>query len=202
MLVKIFPVNPSERELSRVVDVLEHDGVIIYPTDSIYAFGCSLHSPKAIERLRTIKAKNEDALSVIFSSISQVSEYCRVDDLTFKLMKRNLPGAFTFILNTSSRMPDRALEKRKSVGVRIPANPISRAIVERLGCPLITTSVKRNPEDDGDEYTTDPELIEERYGNRVDLIVDGGIGDNVPTTLVDLTSDEQEILREGRSTLK
>ena len=119
-----------------------------------------------------------------------------------KLMKRNLPGAFTFILNTSSRMPDRALEKRKSVGVRIPANPISRAIVERLGCPLITTSVKRNPEDDGDEYTTDPELIEERYGNRVDLIVDGGIGDNVPTTLVDLTSDEQEILREGRSTLK
>ena len=202
MLVKIFPVNPSERELSRVVDVLEHDGVIIYPTDSIYAFGCSLHSPKAIERLRTIKAKNEDALSVIFSSISQVSEYCRVDDLIFKLMKRNLPGAFTFILNTSSRMPDRALEKRKSVGVRIPANPISRAIVERLGCPLITTSVKRNPEDDGDEYTTDPELIEERYGNRVDLIVDGGIGDNVPTTLVDLTSDEQEILREGRSTLK
>ncbi len=202
MLVKIFPVNPSERELSRVVDVLEHDGVIIYPTDSIYAFGCSLHSPKAIERLRTIKAKNEDALSVIFSSISQVAEYCRVDDLTFKLMKRNLPGAFTFILNTSSRMPDRALEKRKSVGVRIPANPISRAIVERLGCPLITTSVKRNPEDDGDEYTTDPELIEERYGNRVDLIVDGGIGDNVPTTLVDLTSDEQEILREGRSTLK
>lgn len=202
MLVKIFPVNPSERELSRVVDVLEHDGVIIYPTDSIYAFGCSLHSPKAIERLRTIKAKNEDALSVIFSSISQVSEYCRVDDLTFKLMKRNLPGAFTFILNTSSRMPDRALEKRKSVGVRIPANPISQAIVERLGCPLITTSVKRNPEDDGDEYTTDPELIEERYGNRVDLIVDGGIGDNVPTTLVDLTSDEQEILREGRSTLK
>ena len=202
MLVKIFPVNPSERELSRVVDVLEHDGVIIYPTDSIYAFGCSLHSPKAIERLRTIKAKNEDALSGIFSSISQVSEYCRVDDLTFKLMKRNLPGAFTFILNTSSRMPDRALEKRKSVGVRIPANPISRAIVERLGCPLITTSVKRNPEDDGDEYTTDPELIEERYGNRVDLVVDGGIGDNVPTTLVDLTSDEQEILREGRSTLK
>lgn len=202
MLVKIFPVNPSERELSRVVDVLEHDGVIIYPTDSIYAFGCSLHSPKAIERLRTIKAKNEDALSVIFSSISQVAEYCRVDDLTFKLMKRNLPGAFTFILNTSARMPDRALEKRKSVGVRIPANPISRAIVERLGCPLITTSVKRNPEDDGDEYTTDPELIEERYGNRVDLIVDGGIGDNVPTTLVDLTSDEQEILREGRSTLK
>ena len=202
MLVKIFPVNPSERELSRVVDVLEHDGVIIYPTDSIYAFGCSLHSPKAIERLRTIKAKNEDALSVIFSSISQVSEYCRVDDLTFKLMKRNLPGAFTFILNTSSRMPDRALEKRKSVGVRIPANPISRAIVERLGCPLITTSVKRNPEDDGDEYTTDPELIEERYGNRVDLIVDGGIGDNVPTTLVDLTSDEQEILSEGRSAWK
>ena len=202
MLVKIFPVNPSGGGLSRVVDVLEHDGVIIYPTDSIYAFGCSLHSPKAIERLRTIKAKNEDALSVIFSSISQVSEYCRVDDLTFKLMKRNLPGAFTFILHTSSRMPDRALEKRKSVGVRIPANPISREIVERLGCPLITTSVKRNPEDDGDEYTTDPELIEERYGNRVDLIVDGGIGDNVPTTLVDLTSDEQGILREGRSTLK
>lgn len=202
MLVKIFSVNPSERELSRVVDVLEHDGVIIYPTDSIYAFGCSLHSPKAIERLRTIKAKNEDALSVIFSSISQVSEYCRVDDLTFKLMKRNLPGAFTFILNTSSRMPDRALEKRKSVGVRIPANPISRAIVERLGCPLITTSVKRNPEDDGDEYTTDPELIEERYGRDVALVIDGGMGDNVPTTVVDLTDGEPEILREGKGELQ
>jgi tRNA threonylcarbamoyl adenosine modification protein (Sua5/YciO/YrdC/YwlC family) len=176
--------------------------VIIYPTDSIYAFGCSLQSPKAIERLRTIKAKSEDSLSVIFDSISSVSEYRRVDNLTFKLMKRNLPGAFTFILNTSSKMPDRALEKRKCVGVRIPANPIARAIVERLGCPMITSSVKRRPEDDGDEYTTNPELIEERYENIVDLVVDGGIGDNVPTTLVDLTSDEQEILREGRGELR
>lgn len=202
MLVKIYPVNPSEKELDKVVDVLRRGGVIIYPTDSIYAFGCSLQSPKAIERLRTIKAKSEDSLSVIFDSISSVSEYCRVDNLTFKLMKRNLPGPFTFILNTSSKMPDRALEKRKSVGVRIPANPIARAIVERLGCPMITSSVKRRPNDDGDEYTTDPELIEERYANVVDLVVDGGIGDNVPTTLVDLTSDEQEILREGRGELR
>lgn len=202
MLVKIYPVNPSEKELDKVVDVLRRGGVIIYPTDSIYAFGCSLQSPKAIERLRTIKAKSEDSLSVIFDSISSVSEYCRVDNLTFKLMKRNLPGAFTFILNTSSKMPDRALEKRKSVGVRIPANPIARAIVERLGCPMITSSVKRRPNDDGDEYTTNPELIEERYVNVVDLVVDGGIGDNVPTTLVDLTSDEQEVLREGRGELR
>jgi len=202
MLVKIYPVNPSEKELARVVDVLRRDGVIIYPTDSIYAFGCSLQSPKAIERLRTIKAKSEDSLSVIFDSISRVSEYCRVDNLTFKLMKRNLPGAFTFILNTSSKMPDRALEKRKCVGVRIPANPIARAIVEALGCPLVTSSVKRREGDDGDEYTTDPELIEERYGSAVDMVIDGGIGDNVPTTLVDLTSDEQEILREGRGELK
>lgn len=202
MLVKIYPVNPSEKELARVVGVLRRDGVIIYPTDSIYAFGCSLQSPKAIERLRTIKAKSEDSLSVIFDSISRVSEYCRVDNLTFKLMKRNLPGAFTFILNTSSKMPDRALEKRKCVGVRIPANPIARAIVEALGCPLVTSSVKRREDDDGDEYTTDPELIEERYGSAVDMVIDGGIGDNVPTTLVDLTSDEQEILREGRGELK
>ncbi len=199
MLVKIYSQNPSQRELERVVSVLERGGVIIYPTDGVYAFGCSIKSTKAIENLKRIKAKDVDSLSVLFCSIAQIAEYCRVDNSVFKILKRNLPGAFTFILNASSRIPDRALAKRKTIGVRIPDNAIACAIVEALGSPLFTTSVL--DDDEVLEYTTDPELIEERYGDQVDLVVDGGIGEIVPTTIVDLSGDEPEIVREGRGEL-
>ncbi len=198
MLTKIYEENPSERELRKVVDMLQRDGVVIYPTDSVYAFGCSLHSPKAIERLRRMKDKVNFA--VVFENIAQAAEYCRVDNAAFKILKHNLPGPFTFILAASSRMPDKALEKRRTIGIRIPAHPVARALVQALGCPLITTSVK--DDDQVVEYTTDPELIHERYGRDVEIVIDGGMGDNVPTTVVDLTGDEPEVIREGKGELK
>lgn len=200
MLTKIYEQNPSERELQKVVDVLVHDGIVIYPTDSVYAFGCSLHSPKAIERLQRMKGKDAEAFSVVFGDMAQVAEYCRVDNTAFRILKRNLPGPFTFVLTASSRVPDKALEKRRTIGIRIPDNAISRAIVAALGCPLVTTSVK--DDDQVVEYTTDPELIHERYGRDVALVIDGGMGDNVPTTVVDLTGDEPEVLREGKGELQ
>lgn len=197
MLTKIYDVNPSERELRRVVEALQKDELIIYPTDSVYAVGCSLRSPRAIERLRRIKGSGE--LSVVFESIAGIAEYCRVDNVVFRMLKRNLPGPFTFILPASSRIPDKALGKRRTIGVRIPSNAVARAIVSALGCPLVTTSVK--DDDQVSEYTTDPELIHERYGREVALVIDGGMGDSVPTTVVDLTDDEPTILREGKGVL-
>ena len=198
MLTKIYEQNPSEKELQRVVDVLERDGVVIYPTDSVYAFGCSIRSPKAIERLRRMRGKQPGQLAVAFADLAQVAEYCRVDNAAFRILKRNLPGPFTFVLTASSRVPDKALEKRRTIGVRIPDNAIPRAIVEQLGCPLITASLKS---DDDAEYMTDPELIHERYGREVALVVDGGYGSIVPTTVVDLTQEEPEIVRQGAAEL-
>lgn len=198
MLTKIYEENPSEKELRRVVDLLERDELIIYPTDSVYAFGCSLRSPRAIERLRRMKGKAD--FSVVFESMAQVAEYCRVDNAVFRILKSNLPGPFTFILNAAACLPDKALVRRRTVGVRIPGNAIPRAIVAALGCPLITTSVKSD--DPEQEYTTDPELIHERYGREVALVIDGGVGDTIPTTVVDLTGDQPEILREGKGELQ
>lgn len=200
MLVKIYEQNPSDRELRKVVAALENDGVVIYPTDSVYAFGCSLRSPKAIERLRRMKGKGAEAFTIVFEDIAQIAEYCRVDNAAFRILKRNLPGPITFILAASSRVPDKALEKRRTIGVRIPSNTIPQALVAALGCPLVTSSVK--DDDEVVEYTTDPELIHERYGRDVALVIDGGMGDNIPTTVVDLTGDEPEVLREGKGELQ
>lgn len=200
MLTKIYEQNPSEKELRKVVDALQSDAIIIYPTDSVYALGCSLQSPRAIERLRRMKGKEAGAFTVIFENLAQIAEYCRVDNAAFRILKRNLPGPFTFVLTALSNVPDKALEKRRTIGVRIPDNAVPRAIVSALGCPLITTSVK--DDDQVVEYTTDPELIHERYGKEVAMVIDGGVGDNVPTTVVDLTGDEPEILREGKGELQ
>lgn len=199
-LVKIYPQNPSEREIERVVKVLENDGVIIYPTDGVYAFGALLRSAKAVERLRSVSGKDQKRLTIICSDISMVDKFARIDNSQFKILKRNTPGAFTFILEPSSKVPDKALSGRKSVGVRIPDNAIPLAIVERLGFPIATASVK--DDDEVMEYTTDPELIAERYEQVVDVVIDGGYGSLVPTTLVDLTGDEPEIMREGGGELK
>lgn len=196
MTIKIYPDNPSQKEIDRVADLLRGDGLIVYPTDSVYAFGCSVRSMKALERMKAIKGKKNTELALVFDSIGGVAEYARVDNAVFRMLKRNLPGAFTFVLNASSRVPAKALEKRKTVGIRIPSNPIAAAIVRALGEPMLTTSVK--DDDQVVEYTTDPELIAERYGHLVDAVVDGGYGDNVPTTLVDLTVDEPVILRPGK----
>ncbi len=199
MQVKIHPENPSPREIARVAAVLAGGGVVVYPTDSVYGFACLLSSAKGVERLQAIKGKRETELAIVCDSIGRVAEYARVDNAAFRLLKRNLPGAFTFILPASSKVPGRVLERRKNVGIRIPANGIARALVSELDCPLLTTSVK--DDDEVVEYTTDPGLIEERYGRQVDLVIDGGIGDNRPTTVVDLTGDDPVIVREGKGEL-
>jgi tRNA threonylcarbamoyl adenosine modification protein (Sua5/YciO/YrdC/YwlC family) len=200
MQVKIWPDTPNQKQIAHAAEVLRADGVIVYPTDSVYAFGCSLRNPKAIERMRAIKGKNESVFTLVFDSLNGIADYARVDNPTFRVLKRNLPGPFTFLLTPSSRVPEKALAKRKSIGVRIPSNAIARALVTELGCPMLTTSVK--DDDEVVEYTTDPELIDERYGHLVDLVIDGGYGDNTPTTVIDLTGDEPEILREGLGELK
>lgn len=195
MILKIYDKNPSERALDQVVSHLERGGVVIYPTDSVYAFGCSLQAPKAIESMRRIKGKVAEEFAVLFENLSQVAEYCRVDNDAFKLLKRALPGPYVFLLNASSRMPDKALSKRKTIGVRIPDNAIARALVERLGSPMLTTSVAIVEGEQ--EYATDPELMEERFGADVALVIDGGYGSTEQTTVVDLTGDEPELIRQG-----
>ena len=200
MQVKIWPDNPNPKQIAHAAEVLRADGVIVYPTDSVYAFGCSLHNPKAIERMRAIKGKDASVFTLVFDSLARVADFAKVDNPQFRVLKHNLPGPFTFLLTPLSRVPEKALAKRRSIGVRIPANAIARALVEELGCPMLTTSVK--DDDEFTEYTTDPELIHERYGRVVDMVIDGGMGATTPTTVVDLAGDEPEILREGLGDLK
>lgn len=195
MLLKIYENNPSPREVERVVKCLRDGGVIIYPTDGVYALGCSMQSGKAVARLKQICGKSDDRLTVVCRSLSEISELARVSNPQFKILKRNLPGPFTFILEASSRVPDKILGKRKTIGIRVPDNSIAMAILEALECPMVSASVK--DDDEVLEYTTDPELIEERYEGTVDVVVDGGYGSLIPTTLVDLTEEEPEVLREG-----
>lgn len=195
MLVKLYRENPSERTLQRIVEALEQGGLIVYPTDSVYAVGCSLRAPRAIEQLRRLKGS--DDLAVVFDNLAGVAEYCRVDNTAFRILKRNLPGPFTFLLPASSRLPDKALARRRTIGIRIPDNAIPRAIVAALGAPLLTTTLK----EEETEYMTDPELIHERWGRQAAIVVDGGAGETEPTTVVDLSGDEPEVLRQGRGEL-
>ncbi len=200
MLVRLYERNPSERELQRIVALLERDGIIVYPTDSVYAFGCSLRAPKAVERLRRLKGKSAAEFAAVFDGIARIAEYCRVDNAAFRMLKRNLPGPFTFVLPASAQVPDKALGKRRTLGVRIPGHAVARAIVEALGCPLVTTSLPVDAEEP--EYAVDPELIHECYGRDVAAVVDGGAGTTILTTVVDLTGDEPVVLREGGGELR
>lgn len=200
MVIRIYPDNPAEKAISQVVRILEGGGVIIYPTDSVYAFGCSIKSPQAIERMHSVANKDNYNFSIICSDLSQAAQYAKINDNVFKVMKRNLPGPFTFILKALGKVPDKFLAKKKSIGIRITKNPIAKAIVTELGYPLVTTSVR---EIDGQtEYTTDPSLINDHYGKLVDAIIDGGYGNAEPTTVVDFTDDEPEIIRKGLGELK
>jgi len=200
MFFKIYENNPSEKCIAKAVEVLKNGGVIIYPTDTIYAIGCDVFQHKAVERV--CKFKNIDIkksrLSLICSDLSNISTYAKVSNNIFKLLKRNLPGAFTFILNGSSNLP-KILKNRNTIGIRVPENNIITQIVKELGNPIFTTSVKIA--DEISEYETDPELLIERYENAVDLIIDGGYGDNTPSTIVDCTEDEPIIIRQGKGTL-
>jgi len=197
-LLKIHPQNPEPRKIERAVSVLRRGGIIIYPTDTIYGIGCDLMNRKAVERLcRILEIKPQKLnLSFICKDLSQIAEYARrIETPTFKILKRHLPGPFTFILEAGSRVP-RILEVNKStVGVRIPAHNVPLAIVETLGNPFITSSIKND--DLIREYTTDPEEIFQDYRAVVDLVIDSGIGGNIPSTIVDCTGSEPAIVRQG-----
>ena len=199
--IKLYDENPSERELKRIVEVLKNDGVIIYPTDTVYGLGCDITSNRALERvaqLRGVKLAKAN-FSFICEDLSNLSDYVRqIDTPTFKLLKRALPGPYTFILPGNNNLPT-VFKKKKTVGIRVPDNNIARAIVSHLGNPIISTSIY--DEDDVIEYTTDPELILEKWDKLVDVVIDGGYGGNIPSTVIDLTNGEAVVLREGKGEL-
>ena len=203
MLLKIHPETPSERQIRTVIECLNDGGVIIFPTDTIYAIGCDIYKPRAIDRVAQIKGvKKEKAnFSFVCYDLSHLSEYSRpIDNAVYKMMRRNLPGAFTFILGANNKVPKIFQSKKKSIGIRVPDNNISREIVRQLGNPIMSTSVR--DDDNVLEYTTDPELIYERYSKQVDIVIDGGYGDNVASTIVDCTGFEPELIREGKGILQ
>ncbi len=200
MLIKLYEQNPNQKEIDRVVSVLQDGGLIIYPTDTVYAIGCDALNVRAVEEICKMKDINpaKSNLSIICYDLSNISEYAKVDNAIFKLMKKNLPGPFTFILNTTSSLP-KIYKNKKTVGIRIPDNNIIRELVRNLGNPILTTSVK--DEDEVVEYTTDPELIYEKYQDKIDILIDGGFGGIEGSTVVDCTSDELEIIRQGKGEL-
>ena len=199
MLLKIYPDNPSEKQIRTVAECLNDGGVIIFPTDTIYALGCDIYKPRAIERVAQIKGikKQKANFSFICHDLSQLSDFTKpIRNEVFKLMKSSLPGPFTFILNANTKVPKIFQSKKKTVGIRVPDNNIPLHIIRELGNPLMSTSV--HDEDEIIEYTTDPELIYEKYGKKVDIVIDAGYGDNTASTIVDCTGDEIVVLREGK----
>jgi tRNA threonylcarbamoyl adenosine modification protein (Sua5/YciO/YrdC/YwlC family) len=198
MIVRIYPQNPSHGQILKVCEVLQRGGVIVYPTDTVYAFGCDIYQNKAVERIARLKGirYQKADFSFIFSDLSQLSDYTRmVDTKVYKLMKSYLPGPYTFILHARNNIPRIFQSRKKTIGIRIPDNNIALEIVRTLGNPIMTTSI--HDEDDLVEYITDPELIHEKYKERVDLVINGGYGSNVPSTVIDCTVDEPEVLRLG-----
>lgn len=200
MFIKIYQENPNQKEIDKVVNILRDGGLIIYPTDTVYAIGCDALNVRAVENICRIKGINpaKNNLSIICYDLSNISEYAKVDTSTFKLMKKNLPGAFTFILNTTSSLP-KIYKNKKTVGIRVPDSNIIRELVKNLGNPILTTSIKGD--DEVIEYLTDPELIYEKYENIVDAVVDGGYGGLEASTIVDCTTGEYEVLRQGKGEL-
>lgn len=196
MIVRIYEENPNEREIAKIVEILRNGGIIIYPTDTVYAIGCDALNVRAVEEVCKLKGINPEKsqLSIICYDLSNISEYAKVDNDTFKLMKRNLPGPFTFILKCTSNLP-KLYKNKKTVGIRVPNNNIARALVNELGHPIMTTSVK--DDDEVLEYTTDPELIHEKYEKQVDIVIDGGFGGIEGSTVVDCSNDTIEIVRQG-----
>ncbi len=196
--IKIYEENPNPREIKKVVDVLRKGGLVIYPTDTVYGLGCDITNTKALERIARIKGiKLEKAKwSFICADLSNLSDYVRqIDTATFKILKRLLPGPYTFILPGNNNLP-KAFKKKKTVGIRIPDNSIANAMVLELGNPIVSTSIR--DEDELLEYTTDPELIFEKWHNLVDIVIDGGYGGNMASTIIDLSLDEPEVIRKGK----
>ncbi|MFD2600367.1 L-threonylcarbamoyladenylate synthase [Sphingobacterium corticis] len=202
MLVRIYNENPNPKAIEQAVEVLRSGGVIIYPTDTVYGIGCDITNQKAIERVCQIRGLNPQKanLSFICYDLTDISQYTKpFDTSVFRVLKKALPGPFTFLFNASNQVPKLLSSKKKTVGIRVPDNNIVREIVRELGNPIVTTSI--HDDDEIVEYSTDPELIYEKYGEKVDLVIDGGYGDNVASTVVDLTNKEFEIIREGKGDL-
>ena len=201
MLLKLYEKNNSAADLQQVIDILNNGGIIIYPTDTMYAIGCHGLKERAIERICQLKAidPKKNNLSIICYDLSSIREYAKFDNKTFKLMKRNLPGPFTFILNGTVRLP-KIFRNRKEVGIRMPDNPIIQELARFLDAPIMTTTLPYEENEDI-EYCTDPELIDEKFGNIVDLVIDGGIGGIESSTIVDCTNGEAEIVRQGKGWL-
>lgn len=200
--VRIYEENPNPKAIERVVAILKKGGLIIYPTDTVYGLGCDITNLKALERVARIKeVKLEKSnFSFICHDLSNLSDYVKqIDTSTFKVLKRALPGPYTFILPGSKSLPN-PFKKKKTVGIRVPNNNIAIEIVKRLGNPIISTSI--HDEDEVLEYTTDPELILEKWEDLVDLVIDGGYGDNEPSTVIDLSEDEPIIVRSGKGSLE
>lgn len=195
--LRIHPDNPQQKSILQAVDVLRKGGLIIYPTDTIYGLGCDLHNMRAVERLCHLRGIKPDKaqLSFVCHDLTHISDYAKISTQTYKVMKKALPGPFTFVLEASSKVPKLGGIKRKTVGIRVPDNNICLGLVRELGNPIISTSIK--DEDEVVEYTTDPELIYEKYRSLVDVVIDGGPGNNIASTVVNCENDEYEVLRQG-----
>ena len=202
MLLRIYPENPNERQIRIVTECLNDGGIIIYPTDTVYGIGCDIFKSKAVERIALLRGiKPEKArFSFICHNLSQLSDFCKpIDNTTFKMMKVNLPGPFTFILDANNNVPKLIQSKKKTVGIRIPDNTIPIEIVKMLEHPIMSTSI--HDEDEIIEYMSDPELIYEKYENLVDIVIDGGYGGNEVSTIIDCTAGKLEIIRQGKGIL-
>ena len=199
--IRIYEDKPSEASIKKVVEVLRNGGLIIYPTDTVYGLGCDITNSKALERIAKIKGIKLDKanFSFICNDLSHISDYVKqIDTATFKILKRALPGPYTFILPGNNDLP-KEFRKKKTVGIRVPANNIALEIVKLLGNPIVSTSI--HDEDEVIEYSTDPELIFEKWQNKVELVIDGGYGDNIASTIIDLSGYEPEVIREGKGSL-
>ncbi|MBF0695744.1 MAG: threonylcarbamoyl-AMP synthase [Flavobacterium sp.] len=199
--IKIYETNPNEAAVDKVVKVLQSGGLIIYPTDTVYGLGCDITNTKALERIAKIKGIKLDKanFSFVCKDLSNLSDYVKqIETSTFKLLKKALPGPYTFILPGNNKLP-KEFKKKTTVGIRVPDNNITLAIVAKLGNPIVSTSIY--DDDEVIEYSTDPELIFEKWQNLVDLVIDGGYGDNTPSTVIDLSGDEPIVVRQGKGSL-
>ncbi|CAG4991847.1 putative protein YciO [Dyadobacter sp. CECT 9275] len=195
--IRIYPENPDERRLRQVVECLKDGGLVIYPTDTVYGLGCDIYNTRAVEKIARIKGikPQKNDFSFICYDLSHIADYARVSNSAFKVMKKVLPGPYTFILDATNNVPKLLNTNKKTVGIRVPDNNIPRLIVKQLGNPIVTTSIK--DDDEVIEYSTDPELIYEKFQHQVDIVIDGGYGGNIGSTIVLANSDEFEIIREG-----
>jgi tRNA threonylcarbamoyl adenosine modification protein (Sua5/YciO/YrdC/YwlC family) len=196
--IKLYPENPDPRKIQKIVNILLDGGVIIYPTDTVYGMGCNIHNLRAVERIAQIKGikVKKHNFSFICYDLSNISEYTRaLSTPVFKMMKKALPGPYTFILEANNAVPKILNSNKKTVGIRVPDHAIPRLLVKELGSPILTTSI--HDEDEVIEYSTDPELIYEKYGDLVDVVIDGGYGKNVASTILDCTGEEIEVVRQG-----